>query len=230
MFVILAQTIVLFMLFLFSGSLLSYHHASLILLFFRPGSLTNCTMLNQTWDSLHITCELASNQHIDQEVLSEDAFKFVAIITDKITNESKVLTFHRPQFNLLKLEPGSQYSIELYAENKKGAGPPITLMADTQKQAEKRTAESKIALESQSGAEMNYDMEMTLLGIITGVTGVLVCIITVTIVIVRKRLEQNRASSEGCGKYASVEVDGSKLGSNSGSLSAEGQFLSISDI
>ena len=93
-------------------------------------------MLNQTWDSLHITCELGSNQHIDQEVLSEDAYKFVAIVTDKITNESKVSTFHKPEFYLLKLEPGSHYSIELYAENKKGAGPPITLMADTKKQAE----------------------------------------------------------------------------------------------
>jgi len=189
----------------------------------RPGSLTNCTMLNQTWDSLHIACELGSNQHIDQEVLSEDAYKFVAIVTDKITNESKVSTFHKPEFILLKLEPGSQYSVELYAENKKGAGPPITLMADTKKQAEKRTAESKIALES--NAEPNYDMEMTILGIITGITGVLSCIVTVVIVLVRQRLEQNRSSSEGCGKYTSVEGKGShhgSLGSRHGSSGQEG--------
>ena len=77
-------------------------------------------MLNQTWDSLHIACDLASNQHLDQEVLSEDAYKFVAIVTDKNTNESKVSSFSKPDFNLIKLEPGSKYSIELYAENKKG--------------------------------------------------------------------------------------------------------------
>ena len=68
-------------------------------------------------------------------------------------------------------------------------------MADTKKQAEKRTAESKIALESD--AEENYDMEMTILGIITGITGVLSCIVTVVIVLVRQSLEQSRASSEG---------------------------------
>ena len=132
-------------------------------------------MLNQTWDSLHITCELGSNRLIDQEVLLEDAYKFVAIVTEKITKESRVSTFHKPEFYLLNIEPGSHYSIELFAENKKGASPPITLMADTKKQAEKRTAESKIALESD--AEENYDMEMTLLGIISGITVVLSCIL-----------------------------------------------------
>ena len=69
-------------------------------------------------------------------------------------------------------------------------------------------------------------MEMTILGIITGITGVLSCIVTVVIVLVRQRLEQNRASSEGCGKYASVEGKGSQrgsLGSSHASAGAEGK-------
>ena len=74
----------------------------------------------------------------------EDQYKFFATITDRKLNESKVMKFDSAEFRLYQLEPGTQYSIELYAENKIGAGPPITLLADTQKQAEKRTAESKI--------------------------------------------------------------------------------------
>ena len=88
-------------------------------------------MLNHTSSSLHLACELGSNAHIDQEILAEDAFKFVAIVTDNVTNESRVSTFNKPEFFLHKLEPGRQYSIEVYAENKKGAGPHITFMADT---------------------------------------------------------------------------------------------------
>ena len=37
-------------------------------------------------------------------------------------NASKVISFGRPEFNLSKLEPGTHYSIQLFAENKIGAG------------------------------------------------------------------------------------------------------------
>ena len=153
-------------------------------------------MLNKTWDSLHISCKLSSNNHMDQ---IEDQYKFFATITDRKLNESKVMKFDSAEFRLYQLEPGTQYSIELYAENKIGAGPPITLLADTQKQAEKRTAESKIAL--QSGGVAGPALEVVVLGVLAGVMAVLSCAAGLVVVVVRHARRQHNTSDR---KYSPV--------------------------
>ena len=44
----------------------------------------------------------------------------MATVIERASNITKMVTFPRPDFNLSKLEPGTHYSIKLYAENKIG--------------------------------------------------------------------------------------------------------------
>ena len=71
-------------------------------------------MVNQSWESLHISCSLVQSAPILSEVLAEDAYKYLAVVTRKGGNASKVLTYSAPEFLLSGLEPGTQYSVQLY--------------------------------------------------------------------------------------------------------------------
>merc|ERR1719422_2793731 len=148
----------------------------------RPGILSGCKMLNKTWDSLHIACRMSQTDI----GLSEEQFRYVATVIDRSNNSSKVISFGSPEFNLSKLDPGTPYSIQLFAENKIGAGPAITLLAETQKLAEKRTAESKIALQTVIVSNDN-DVIMIIIGIITAIVTVLCCIVIMMIILLRHR-------------------------------------------
>ena len=176
-------------------------------------------MVNQSWESLHISCSLVQAGPILAEVLAEDAYRYLAVVSRKGENASKVLSFSAPEFLLSGLQPGTQYSVQLHAENSKGAGPAISLAAGTKKQAEKRTAESKIALEDNS--EHGYEAEMTILGVVTGITGVMSCMVTLVIVMVRQKVDRAR---RGEGKYASVEGSHhGSIGSRQSSVRSEGE-------
>ena len=46
----------------------------------------------------------------------------MATVIERASNITRVVTFPRPDFNLSKLEPGTHYSIQLFAKNKIGKG------------------------------------------------------------------------------------------------------------
>ena len=104
-----------------------------------------------------------------------------------------MISFSKPEFNLSQLEPGSHYSIKLFAENKIGAGPAITLLADTHRLAEKRTAESKIALQSAGVTPSDSDIIMIIIGVISAVIIMIGAVITAMIILLRQRTRYSRS-------------------------------------
>ena len=50
----------------------------------------------------------------------QDQYEYVATVIERASNLTRVVTFPRPDFNLSKLEPGTHYSIQLFAQNKIG--------------------------------------------------------------------------------------------------------------
>ena len=53
-------------------------------------------------------------------MFSQDQYEYVATVIERASNMTRVVTFPRPDFNLSKLEPGTHYSIQLFAQNKIG--------------------------------------------------------------------------------------------------------------
>ena len=95
-------------------------------------------MLNKTWDSLHIVCRMTGagkgtamglaevnikTQSLlrNRSLLSvQDQYEYVAMVIERSNNATRMVTFPRPDFNLSHLEPGTNYSIKLFAQNKIG--------------------------------------------------------------------------------------------------------------
>ena len=168
----------------------------------KPGLLTSCKMINRTWDSLHISCRPS---HQD---LSPDQYKYLALLTDTATNHTKMISFPRPEFLLTQLDPGTQYSVSLFAENKLGAGPAITLLAHTVRLAEKRTAESKIALEEVS-EEGESEVMMVIIGVTCGVVIVVTCLLTSSFLLLgsRRRRSQSQETNSLGTAHSSLAVE-----------------------
>ena len=105
---------------------------------------------------------------------------------------------------------------QLHAENEIGAGPAITLLADTPRLAEKRTAESKLAPAGSARAggagEAGAGAGSPVAGLVAVVAGagvalaaVLLCLVTAVVLGVRQRSRQRRhgdSASLGSGHSA----------------------------
>ena len=121
-------------------------------------------------------------------------------------NKSRLSTFPLPDFSLTHLEPGTQYSIQLMAENKLGPGPAITLLADTVRLAEKRTAESKIALQAdEDGSES--DFMVIVIGVTSGLVVVICCVATTSIILLSQRRRQELAQDSHSTATNHTEID-----------------------
>lgn len=63
-------------------------------------------------------------EHREYEIknlfVAQDQYEYVATVIERASNSTRVVTFRRPDFNLSKLEPGTHYSIRLFAQNKIG--------------------------------------------------------------------------------------------------------------
>ncbi|XP_022914060.2 nephrin-like isoform X1 [Onthophagus taurus] len=98
----------------------------------KPDPLSNCTILNETAESLHVECSEGFDGGLHQEFIMEvyDAStkKLVSNVTSRI-----------PIFTVGGLESGLSFEIGLYATNKKGHSDVVRLQAFTLKSAEKHT-------------------------------------------------------------------------------------------
>ena len=170
----------------------------------RPGLLSNCQMVNKTWDSLQVRCRLA-----EKTPQAELQYRYRAVLTNTKLNTTRRLSFPGPEFSLSQLEPGTDYSISLYVENKMGPGPAITLLAQTHRLAEKRTAESKIALQAVSEESQSSELVLIILGASAGLVLVLCCLLTTTIFLLnqRRRLEQAQEESSLGSNHSSLEIE-----------------------
>ncbi|GLV36591.1 sidestep VIII [Carabus blaptoides fortunei] len=98
----------------------------------KPDSLQNCTILNQTAESLNVECIDGFDGGLPQEFVMEvydtQTKKLVSNVTSRI-----------PMFTVGGLESGLGFDIGLYAANKKGRSDVSRLQAFTLKSAEKHT-------------------------------------------------------------------------------------------
>lgn len=101
----------------------------------KPDAVSNCSILNQTFDSLFVSCVEGFNGGLQQS--------FVIEIWDFHSQHViRNLTNHRPVFNVRGLEPGASYIVRIYAVNSKGRSEVQVLQASTLKAAEKQTGYS----------------------------------------------------------------------------------------
>uniref|UniRef100_A0A182F7Z5 Ig-like domain-containing protein n=1 Tax=Anopheles albimanus TaxID=7167 RepID=A0A182F7Z5_ANOAL len=98
----------------------------------KPDPLSNCSILNQTFDMLQIECLEGFDGGLPQDFLVE-----LYVIGNRQLMAS--IKSKSPAFELKGLEPGVGYNIILTAKNSKGSSDPTYLQAFTLKNPEKQT-------------------------------------------------------------------------------------------
>uniref|UniRef100_A0A182SE41 Fibronectin type-III domain-containing protein n=1 Tax=Anopheles maculatus TaxID=74869 RepID=A0A182SE41_9DIPT len=98
----------------------------------KPDPLSNCTILNQTFDMLQIECLEGYDGGLPQVFQIE---LYVIGSRQQMTSIKST----SPSFDLKGLEPGVGYDIILTAKNSKGSSDPTYLQAFTLKNPEKQT-------------------------------------------------------------------------------------------
>ncbi|XP_022914065.1 nephrin-like isoform X4 [Onthophagus taurus] len=135
----------------------------------KPDPLSNCTILNETAESLHVECSEGFDGGLHQEFIMEvyDAStkKLVSNVTSRI-----------PIFTVGGLESGLSFEIGLYATNKKGHSDVVRLQAFTLKSAEKHTASTPVFLQI-----------TPILGALIGVVVALILVAIIIVVVIRLR-------------------------------------------
>ncbi|XP_021932741.1 nephrin-like isoform X2 [Zootermopsis nevadensis] len=135
----------------------------------KPDGLQNCTILNQTAESLHVECTDGFDGGLPQEFVME---VYDAMTQNLVTN----VTSRVPAFTISGLESGIGFDISLYAANSKGRSDSVPLHAYTSKAAEKRTAATPAILQI-----------TPILGVLIGVVAALVLLAVIIVVVMRLR-------------------------------------------
>ncbi|XP_077301639.1 neural cell adhesion molecule 2-like [Arctopsyche grandis] len=99
----------------------------------KPDTLSNCTVLNQTTDSLQIECMEGFDGGLPQEFSVE-------VYTLQRKQLISTITSSTPHFFITGLESGNTYEVVLVAVNKKGRSDPNVMATHTLKSAEKHIA------------------------------------------------------------------------------------------
>lgn len=103
----------------------------------KPDSVHNCSIMNQTADSLHVECAEGFNGGLPQtftmEVFDSVTFSLVSNVTSK-----------SPTFTVSGLEPGINFQIELSSSNEKGKSSKTTLHAHTLAAEKRSTGNTKL--------------------------------------------------------------------------------------
>ncbi|XP_045478021.1 uncharacterized protein LOC123683162 isoform X1 [Harmonia axyridis] len=99
----------------------------------KPDPLSNCTIMNQTADSLYVECIAGFDGGLHQEFIMEVYDTQTRKLVSNVTSRT-------PIFAVGGLESGLGFNIGLYAANKKGRSGVVHLQAFTLKSAEKHTA------------------------------------------------------------------------------------------
>ncbi|XP_020707097.2 nephrin-like isoform X6 [Athalia rosae] len=142
----------------------------------RPDNPHNCSVLNQTTDSLHVECSEGFDGGLPQEFTLEMDLE---VANDVLKAGSLVYNYtsKTPIFSVGGLDPGSTYHVTLFASNSKGRSDRVRLKATTLNLPERRTALTPVML-SLSGP---------LLGAVVGAAAGLLLVIFVIVLAVRLR-------------------------------------------
>lgn len=160
----------------------------------RPDPVANCTITNQTYDALSISCNSGFDGGLSQE--------FGLEVYDMLTKELiRNATGSEPIFTITGLTSGIEYDIRLYAYNAKGRSRIAYMNASTLKSPQKHTGITPPELDLRS-----------LIGVFVG-TGVstilLICIVLVIKVRCRssKKPNKNENAKQNSSSIDSVEKD-----------------------
>lgn len=98
----------------------------------KPDPLSNCSIFNQTAESLHVECIEGFDGGLRQDFIMEVYDTQTRKLVSNVTSRS-------PVFIVGGLESGLGFDIGLYAANRKGKSDVVHLQAFTLKSAEKHT-------------------------------------------------------------------------------------------
>ncbi|XP_017756216.1 PREDICTED: uncharacterized protein LOC108547976 [Eufriesea mexicana] len=140
----------------------------------KPESLYNCTLSNQTTDSLSVECCIGFDGGQPQHFLLEVFDQHTGILQANITSKENAA------FTVYGLESGKVLKIVLYAVNAKGRSQPTLLEGFTLKIAEKQT-----------GVPIPFEITPLLGGLIGVVTALL--FVTIAILVAMKIRNERRA-------------------------------------
>ncbi|XP_045478028.1 synaptogenesis protein syg-2-like isoform X2 [Harmonia axyridis] len=135
----------------------------------KPDPLSNCTIMNQTADSLYVECIAGFDGGLHQEFIMEVYDTQTRKLVSNVTSRT-------PIFAVGGLESGLGFNIGLYAANKKGRSGVVHLQAFTLKSAEKHTASTPVLLQI-----------TPLLGALIGVVAALILVAVIIVIVIRIR-------------------------------------------
>ncbi|XP_046753588.1 nephrin-like isoform X5 [Diprion similis] len=171
----------------------------------HPDNPHNCSVLNQTTDSLHVECTEGFDGGLPQEFTLE-----VDIETSNELAKAGSLVYNStskvPTFSVTGLDPGTTYHIIVFASNSKGRSEPVRLRTTTLNLPERRTALTPVML-SLSGP---------LLGAVVGAAAGLLLVIFVIVLAVRLRYRprpQDDKDSHDDGGMANLAAPNEKTAS-----------------
>ncbi|KAG7202911.1 hypothetical protein KM043_010052 [Ampulex compressa] len=144
----------------------------------KPEPPYNCTLTNQTTESLSVECTAGFDGGQPQHFLLEVFDQHTGILQANVTSKDNAA------FTVQGLEPGKVLNMVLYAVNAKGRSDPTLLEGFTLKVAEKQT-----------GTPVPFEITPLLGGLIGVVTALL--LVTVTILAALKVRSERRAQRPG---------------------------------
>ncbi|CAL1684767.1 unnamed protein product [Lasius platythorax] len=163
----------------------------------RPDTPHNCSLLNQTTDSIYVECIEGFDGGLPQKFtmqVDREAGSGKGGPTTVYNHTSKM-----PTFSVGNLDPGSTYEVSIYSTNAKGRSETVRFRAATLNLPERRTALTPVML-SLSGP---------LLGAVVGATAGLLLVIFVIVVAVRLRYRpRSQEDSHDDGGMANLAASG----------------------
>ncbi|KAK9298048.1 hypothetical protein QLX08_008541 [Tetragonisca angustula] len=168
----------------------------------HPDTPHNCSLLNQTTDSLYVECTEGFDGGLPQKfTIQVDREAGTSSTSSKPSTTVYNQTSKVPSFSVGNLEPGTTYDVHIYASNSKGRSEMVHFRSTTLNLPEKRTALSPVML-SLSGP---------LLGAVVGATAGLLLVIFVIVLAVRLRYRprsQEDKDSHDDGGMANLAASG----------------------
>ncbi|XP_054010328.1 hemicentin-2-like isoform X6 [Hylaeus anthracinus] len=168
----------------------------------HPDTPHNCSLLNQTTDSLYVECTEGFDGGLPQKfTMQVEREPGTSSSSSKPSMTAYNQTSKVPSFSVGNLEPGTTYDVYVYASNSKGRSETVHFRATTLNLPERRTALTPVML-SLSGP---------LLGAVVGATAGLLLVIFVIVLAVRLRYRprpQEDKDSHDDGGMANLAASG----------------------
>nr|CAD7586356.1 unnamed protein product [Timema genevievae] len=136
----------------------------------RPFPLINCTVVNQTSDSLHVECVESFDGGLPQSFVME-----LLELPGLSPRFNLSVPRGPPVFDVYGMEPGASYRVHLYATNAKGRSEPFVIEPITFKGVAKFT-----------GPSTPLPMNPVLTGLIATATGLLIVVCAVVVALYRR--------------------------------------------